>query len=66
MSGNKIRVQMSFENVANLDALSVRGLEVKINVPLRIDHYRLAPGRQQIGSVRETAQIKLFKVHSLA
>jgi hypothetical protein len=56
---------MSFENVPNLDALDVRGLKVQINVPLGIDHHRLAPGRQQIGSVRETAQIKLFEIHSL-
>jgi hypothetical protein len=65
VSGDKISMQMSFENVSDFDALGIRGLEVKINVPLRIDYHRLAPGSQQIGSVRETAQIKLFEVHSL-
>ena len=63
MAGDKIRVQMSFENVANGRALFGGSLEVKLHIALRIDHDRLAPGSEQVRSVRQAPQVELFEVH---
>ena len=65
VSGDKIGVKVSLEDVPNGDALCVRGIQVEVNVTLGIDHHPLALRRQQVGGVRQTAQIKLFKMHAL-
>jgi hypothetical protein len=45
VAGNEIGVQVSLEDVANGDAVLLRGLQVDFNVTLRIDYYRLSFGR---------------------
>src|SRR5580658_9228945 len=59
-------MQVSFEDVANGSLIGLCGLQVDLHVALRVDDNGLALGRQHVGSVRQTAQIKLLEVHSLS
>jgi hypothetical protein len=64
VSGNKIGVQMSFKDVANLGVVFFRGFQIDVYVPLRINHDSFTLRCQYVGSVRQTAQVKLFEIHS--
>ncbi len=63
MAGNEVGVQMSFEDVANLQILFLRGFEIDLNIALRIDDDRFALGPEQVRGMGQTSQIKLFEVH---
>src|SRR5262249_28209528 len=62
-SRNEVGMQMGFENVANSDTLFLGSLKINLHIALRIDHHGLALGCQHVGSMRQTAQIELLKVH---
>src|ERR1700685_2653065 len=51
---DKIRVKMRFEYVFYLEILLVGGLQVNVNVPLRIDHRRLALRTDHVRGMGQT------------
>jgi hypothetical protein len=63
MAGDEVGVQMSLEDVADGEALVRSGLQIQLDIALGIDHYGFAFRSQQVGSVRQTTQIKLFEIH---
>jgi hypothetical protein len=54
MTGDEVGVEMSLENVTNLNLVRLGGLEVNIDVPLWIDDHRLALRGQQVRGMRQT------------
>ena len=64
VSGNKIGVQMSFENVADGESVFFGGLQIEIHITLGIDHHRFAFRAHHVRSVSQAAEIELFEVHS--
>ncbi len=48
VSGNKVGVQMSFENVPDLKILLVSRLQIDVHIALRIHHRRLALRSDQV------------------
>src|ERR1700690_1372594 len=64
MPRDKVGMQMRFKNVADLEALLFRGLEVDLDVTLRIDHRSLAFRSNHVRSMRQAGEIELFKIHS--
>ena len=65
VSRDEIRVKMREQDVANLQAVAVRFLEVHIDVPPRIDDGRRARllVTDEIRRLREAAEIELFEDH---
>ena len=63
VSGNKVSMQMSLEDVANGNLILLGGLQINFDVTLRIDHDGLTLRGEHVGCVRQTAQIELFEVH---
>jgi len=41
----------------------LRGLQVEIDIALRVDHDRLALGGQQVRRVSHAAEVKLLEIH---
>jgi hypothetical protein len=48
MPGDKIGMQVSLENMADLDTIFLGCLEVEIHVPLGIDYDSFSTGGQQV------------------
>src|SRR6266481_3371219 len=65
VAGNEVGMEVSLKDVANGNVIRFRSLQINLDVPLRIDHHGLAVGSQHVGRMRQTAQIKLLKVHCL-
>ena len=63
MATHKVRVQVRFDDVLDLQSLCFRFLDVLINVSLRIDNGSYALRTNQVRGMRQTAQIELFEVH---
>src|SRR5215472_16773530 len=63
MSGHEIGMKMGFEDMADSQAMLGRSLEVKLDVPLRIDHYGFPFRSQHVRGVRKTSEIELFEIH---
>ncbi len=61
--GDEVRVQVRFEDVADFEILLFGGLEINIDVALRVDDRCLALGADHVGGVRQTGQVELLKVH---
>ena len=57
-------MQVGLKDVANVETLLGSSFEVQINVTSRIDYHRLTPRAEHIRGVRQTAEVKLFEVHS--
>lgn len=62
VSGNEIGVQVRFKNVADGNAMLSGGFQVDVNISLEINDDCLTLGYHHVGSVCETAKIKLFEV----
>jgi len=56
-------VAVSLDDVFDREAVSLRVFKIDVDIPLRIDNGGIASGSDQIGSVRQTCQIKLAKIH---
>src|SRR5258708_2985116 len=63
MPRNEIGVQVRFDDVTDRETVLARRVEIDIDIALRIDHGRHALRANQIGSMRQTAKIELFKYH---
>ena len=63
VSGDKIGVEVSLENVADLEALLIGRLEIKINIALRIDDRSYAVGPNHVGRMGQAGQVELFEIH---
>src|ERR1019366_4580347 len=63
VSRDEVGVQMGLEDVANLKLLLLRRFQVDLDVTLRIDDDSFAFRFEEIRSMRQTTQIKLFEVH---
>jgi hypothetical protein len=63
MAGNKVSVQMGFEDVTDRGAVFLSSFQVNVHIPLRINHGGLALRREQVRSMCQTAQVKLFEIH---
>src|SRR5260221_14227247 len=64
VSGNKIGVQMSFEDVPDFKILLASRLQIDVHIALRINHRRLALGSNHVRSMRQTGEEELFKIHT--
>ena len=65
MAGDEVCVEVGEEHVPNLQAVAPRFLQIRLDVPLRIDHgcrARLLVANE-IRRVREAIQIELFEDH---
>ena len=60
MAGDEVGVQVRFDDVLDLQPLFAGGVEVDVDVALRVDHRRDAFRPDQVGSVRQTAQKEVF------
>ena len=65
MTRDKIRVQMGFEYVTDLEAVLLGSVEVNLDVPLWVDNCSFAAGSQHVRSMRQASEIELFEVHGL-
>src|SRR5258706_11611448 len=63
MPGNEVGVKVSLEDMANGNMIRLGSLKINFDVTLRIDDHSLTLGRHHVGRMRQTAEIKLFKVH---
>src|SRR5712692_1614457 len=63
MTAHEVRMQMSLDDVLDLEILSFRFFNVLIDVALRIDDSGFAFRSDQIRSVSETAEIELLEEH---
>ena len=63
VSGDEICMQMRLEDVPDLHAILLRRFQVNFHVALRIDDDSFALRSQQIRSMRQTAEVELFKIH---
>ena len=65
MAGEKVRVEVSEEDVADLDAEMVGVVDVLLDVTLRVDHDGCCAGfvGDEIGCVGEAAEIVLLEEH---
>jgi len=54
-------MEVRLDHVLDGDAEPLRGLNVLIDIALRVDDHRLAALRDQIGSVREAGQVEGWK-----
>ena len=66
VAGDKVGMQMGLEDVADLDVLLARRIEVNLDIALGIDHDRLALRGKHVGGMGQTAQIELLKVHEFS
>ena len=60
MTGDEVGVQVRFDDVLDLQPLLLGGVEVDIDVALRINDRRDAFRTDQIGSVRQAPQEEMF------
>jgi len=60
MTGDKVGVQVRFDDVLDLQTLLSGVVKVDVNVALGIDYRRDSLGPDQIGSVRQTSQKEMF------
>src|SRR5204863_10121402 len=58
-------VEVRLKNMPDDDSILLRGLQIEVNVPLRIDYYRVAIGSQHVRRVRQTSQIELLEIHEV-
>jgi len=67
MAGDEVRVEVRQEHVADPAAERVRGVDVLVDVALRIDHGRLAALLigDQVGGMGEAAEVELLEDHQL-
>src|SRR5712671_3878610 len=63
MARDEIGVEMRFKNVADFQAMLVRGLQIDFHVALRVHNSRFAFRAQHVRSMRQASQIKLLKIH---
>src|SRR5262245_26228231 len=63
MAADEFGVQLRLDHVSDLQPFGFGFVDVLLDVALRIDDRRFAPGADQIRSMRQTAQIKLLEVH---
>src|SRR5581483_6532150 len=63
MSRNEIRVEVRLEDVFDLRPPLLRRFQVNLDIPLRINHKGLPLRGNQVRSMRQTAEVKLFEVH---
>jgi hypothetical protein len=63
VSGDKVGVEVSLENVADLEALLFGRFEIKIDIALRIDDRSFALGPNHVGRMGQTGQVELFEIH---
>src|SRR6266568_4314802 len=63
VAGNKVGVQVTLKNVPDGDSVISSGLQVQLDVALRIDYHRFTFRSQEVGSMRQTSQIELFEIH---
>ena len=66
VSGDEIGVQMRLEDMADLEILLLRCLQINLNITLRIDDDGFAFRSQHVRGVCQTAQIELFEVHGFS
>src|SRR6185503_12630557 len=60
VAADKIRVQVRFDHIFDLEILSSSFLDVLIHVALRIDHHRFTFRSDEVGSMRQTSEIELL------
>src|SRR6516162_2870553 len=65
MSGDEVGMQMGLEDVADLQSMLLRSVEVDLHVTLRVDDDSLAFRRQQVRGMCQTAEIELFEEHNV-
>src|ERR1700681_2317330 len=63
MPADKISVKVSFYYVFDLEILRGGFIEILVDIALRIDDHGFAIRTNQIRSMSETIEIKLFEVH---
>jgi hypothetical protein len=63
VSGDEVGVEVGFEDAANHGTVHPRGVDVDVDIPPRINHGSLSVGKEQVRRMRQTAEIKLFKMH---
>ena len=61
--GNKVGVQMSFEDVSDSKILLFGRLQIDVHIALRINYRRLALRSDHVRSMGQTGQVELFKIH---
>ena len=64
MSGDEVGVEMSFNDVLDLEPFLRGGFEIDVDVPLRVDHGGNTLRTDKVRSVSEAAQIKMLNLHS--
>jgi hypothetical protein len=63
MSADEIGVQVSLDHVLDAETEPFRGIDILIDIALRIHHHRLSGVGDQIRGVGETGEIELLEVH---
>src|SRR5262247_614529 len=63
VAGYEVGMAVRLNNVFDGEAVRLGFFKVDIDIPLRIDDRGFGPGSDQVGSVRETSQIKLSEIH---
>ena len=66
VAGDEVGVQVRLDHVPDAQALRLRRLDVDVDVTPGIDDGRLAVRADQIGGLRETAEVELFEFHGSA
>ena len=65
MAANEIGMQVSFNDVLDLEPLRAGFVQIERDVALRVHHAGHALRPQHVRSVRQAGQIELLKVHLL-
>jgi hypothetical protein len=63
MAAHEIGMQVSFNHVLDFEALRFGLGDVQVNITLRVYDRRFALGADEVRSMREAPEIKLFEVH---
>src|SRR6266496_26972 len=63
MTGNEVGVEVGFDNVLDLQVLSLGGIKVNVNVALRINDRGDSVRIDQVRSMGQAAQIEVFDLN---
>ena len=63
VSGDEVGVQMGFDDVFDAQAVLGGGLEINVDIALRVDDGGDAVGPDQIRGVGQTSEVELFEYH---
>src|SRR5580658_9007639 len=65
VAGDEVRVEVGFDDPANLEAKFRGAFDINRDIALRVDHGSLARVVHQVRRVGETAEIEPFNLHGL-